>query len=103
MSQLHNSQQSRGFTVVEALLILVIVAIVGVVGYKVYNAQSSTDKIAENTAAGSQQTATSETTVPASIDSASDLAQAEKALDQYGSSSSDDQDLSHLDSELSEF
>ena len=92
-----------GFTVAEAVLFLVIIVLVGLVGYKVYNTKNSTDKIADNTTAGSEQAATVDNSVPSTINSTGDLDQAQRALDQYDSSGTDNNDLSQLDSELSAF
>lgn len=100
---MRHRQNSFGFTVVEGLLILAIVALIGAVGYQVYNTKTSTDKIAENTTAGSEQAAVSSDGVPSSVNNAQDLGQAESALNSYSSTSDDNQDFSQLDSELSAF
>ncbi|MBI4033404.1 hypothetical protein HY379_00200 [Candidatus Saccharibacteria bacterium] len=95
-------RDSLGFTAVEAILIVVIAALIGLVGYKVYDTKNSTDKIASDTEAVVQQTPASNS-VPGTINSAGDLDQAQKALDELDAASSDDEDLSQLDSQLSAF
>ncbi len=96
-------QNKLGFTALELILVLVIVGLIGLVGYKIYNTQKENDRVTNNTEAVLEQTPSANISVPATINSAGDLEQAEKALAGYDSSSADDEDLNQLDSQLSAF
>lgn len=97
-------RNSFGFAALELALAAVIVGLIGLVGYKIYNTQKENDKITNNTEAVLEQMPTATNiAVPSTINSTSDLEQAEKALAGYDSSSSDNADLSQLDSQLSAF
>lgn len=102
-SKMRTLRNNLGFTAVELVLVLVVVGLIGLVSYKIYNTQKENDRITNSTEAVLEQTPTASSSVPATINSASDLEQAEKVLADYDSSSSDDQDLSQLESELSAF
>jgi predicted negative regulator of RcsB-dependent stress response len=75
-------KNSSGFAALEGVLILVIVAIVAFAGYKVEQARNNTNKLNQESAA--QQVAvpkaTASATVPATVNSASDLDKAASAL-----------------------
>lgn len=90
-----------GFTAVEGILIVVILALIGLVSYKVYSTRNSTDKIANDTTAGSQ-VATNQSSLP-TVSSTSDLDKAQTALVQNDTSSKDNSDLTQLDNQLSGF
>lgn len=70
-------QNQQGFSVVEAVIILVIAAGVGLAGYKVY--QHSHSSQSKGQAANSS--APSATSFPAKITSTNDVKQASKALE----------------------
>ena len=102
-NRMSDSRNKLGFAALELVLVLVIVGLIGLVGYKIYNTQKENDRITNNTEAVLEQTPTASSSVPAAINSAGDLEQAEKALAGFDSSSADDEDLNQLDSQLSAF
>src|SRR4051812_2710121 len=54
-------KNQRGFSAVEAILILVIISILGFAGWFVYNAQKSTNKALDDTSASQSTVATQQT------------------------------------------
>jgi len=97
------NRRQYGFTALEALLILIIVGLVAFIGYKVYNTKQATDKSANSAASVIENTPVAESNIPSSINTTDDLTKAEKVLDDYDSSQTDNSDLTKLESELSAF
>lgn len=84
-----------GFSAVEIVIAVVVVAVVGFLGYTFYN--NYQDKKASESAA-----VTDVSEAPA-ITSATDLDKAAATMDETGLETGNSDDLSELDSELSEF
>lgn len=84
-----------GFSTVEIVIAVVVVAIVGFLGYTFYN--NYQDKKASESAA-----VTDVPDAPA-ITTATDLDKATATMDEAGLEAGNDDDLSQLDKELSEF
>lgn len=94
--------QQRGFTAVEALIIIVLVAIIGVAGYGIYNHKHNVKPVtttAAKTAAPSTAGPVAATaSAPAAINSTSDLDKAQAQLDQTNPSADNTSDTTQLDS-----
>jgi len=85
-----------GFSVVEAVIAVIVLAVVGFGGYVVYQSRQ-----ADNTKSStSQQTATEDSPT---VDSAADLDKVDATLDQTDPDGSNTNDLEQLDSQLDEF
>lgn len=84
------STSSKGFSLIEGLLVVAVITVVGVLGYRVWDANYNTGDSA------TQQVATSGDTTP-QIESAKDLDAATVALDQVDIEGNA---VSQLDSEL---
>lgn len=97
------NRRQYGFTALEALLILIIVGLVALIGYKVYNTKQVADKSANSAVSVIENTPVAESNIPSTINTADDLTKAEKVLDDYDSSQTDNSDLTKLESELSAF
>lgn len=94
--------KNHGFAVLETLLLIIIVALVGVVGYKIYNTNKSLDRTTRDTEAVLEQPLP-DSKIPGTINTAGDLEAAEKALNDYGASGEDSNDLTQLESQLGAF
>lgn len=91
-------RNSGGFSVIELLVIVAVVAIVGLLGYTIYNRQHKTTPAPP---VGSKSNTT--TASAPQINSTSDLDKAQAALDQTDPGSSNSNDTSQLNSQLSGF
>jgi Tfp pilus assembly protein PilV len=89
-------QLSQGFSLVEALLVVVLLAAVGFVGFRVY--QANVDVSATQEDAATQSDPLAKSTVPA-VTTSADLDKATNALDTTASDL--DEQSTKLDSQLS--
>ena len=87
-----------GFAIVELVAILVVVGLLSFVGYTAYNKLHNNSSVASTT---TQSPVATDVKPTPTINSTSDLTNAESALDQTDTSSS--ADLSSLDSQLNAF
>lgn len=83
-----------GFGHIVLLMLVLVVAVIGFAGYKV--ASTGTAK----TASAPSTSATAVSTIPASIDTAADLAQTGKALDSSATQAESSLDDSGLDADI---
>ena len=100
---MRRSRNQLGFTVIELVLMVAIVALIGGVGYKIYKTKKSVDRATNNTEAVLESPISTKAKEQSTIDNAKDLNEAGAYLDELGSTSEDDKDLSQLESELGAF
>src|SRR5687768_7231850 len=93
-------KKQSGFSVVEALIILVIVGVLGFTGYMVYKKQQGDKQTSTSQYTDQESTADDVQPAPA-ITATDDLDVAQKTLDETSLDS--DSDSIQLDKELSEF
>lgn len=92
---MRRSTLRAGFSAVEIVIVVALVAVVGFLGYTFYN--SYQDKKA------TESTAVTDVADAPTITTTSDLDKASATMDEAGLEESNNDDLSELDSELSEF
>lgn len=90
--------QQSGFSAVEVLITLVVVAIIGYLGYTFYNGYQ--DKMAKSAESANTVSDTADAPV---VTTSEDLDKASTALDQTDVESGNNDDMSELDKEISNF
>ncbi len=92
------SRQQRGFSVVEAVIAVVVVAAIGVTGYWAYSRMQTASK----TPSASEQTQKATTPAAPTVSDSNDLDKASQALDQTNLDASTT-DTTQLDTEVNSF
>jgi hypothetical protein len=97
----------QGFSTFVIVIIIAVVAIVGLVGFNVYNRQQNNKSVADDETSSQTVTQQSDTASDVknapTINSTTDLNNAEKTLDQTDPGGSSNSDASQLDTQTSDF
>jgi len=91
-----------GFSIVEIVIALAVVVLIGFLGYTAFNRMQE-NQAANSSQADQQSPVANDVKTAPSINSTSDLNEAERTLDQTDPSGSNNTDANQLDNELSAF